>query len=115
MCAYRMGMCQRTRCACIVPFYEGKRVMQQQQQEKVQKRACRTILGNDYTTYWHALTTLGLPTLADRYLQTLRFFVVTLVKHPRHWDLLPSPSATTTVRGAAPQYCQADQSTHRPA
>ena len=41
-------------------------VTQQQQIEKVQKRAFRTILGPSYTSYNEALNTLGLPTIFER-------------------------------------------------
>ena len=64
----------------------------QRQLERVQKRACRIILGSSYTGYQDALNTLGLPSLADRHRNTLRTFAVKLEQHPRHRDLLPPPA-----------------------
>lgn len=62
---------------------------QQRQLERVQKRACRVILGDSYTTYEEALTTLELTTLSERHLHILRQFGTRLLTHPRHRQLLP--------------------------
>ena len=67
-------------------------ITQQRQLERVQKRACRTILGSSYTSYQDALTILSLPNLADRHLEALKSFAVSLVDHPRHRDFLPPPA-----------------------
>ena len=62
---------------------------QKRKLERVQKRACRIILGSAYTTYTEALDTLGMVTLATRHQDLLRQFGVKLLHHPRHRDLLP--------------------------
>ena len=67
-------------------------VTQQRQLERVQKRACRTILGTAYISYQDALTTLNLPSLTDRHHETLRTFGADLLHHPRHRHLLPPPA-----------------------
>ncbi|KAK3855453.1 hypothetical protein Pcinc_038150 [Petrolisthes cinctipes] len=62
---------------------------QQQQLEKVQKRAYRVILGPAYTSYNNALTTLSLPRLTAMYEQALSKFGEGLLRNPRHRHLLP--------------------------
>ena len=57
--------------------------------EKVQKRACRIIMGPQYSTYQEALTTLKLTTLAEHHKQAAQKFGHKLLNHPRHRDLLP--------------------------
>ncbi|CAH1267096.1 TBCK [Branchiostoma lanceolatum] len=50
-----------------VPVWSsGLTKRQSDQLERLQKRACRTIMGNSYTGYQHALEHLGLSTLATR-------------------------------------------------
>lgn len=70
---------------------------QQQQLERVQKRAFRVILGPDYHTYDIALTTLNLPRLSDRHQDALSKFGISLLHHPRHRHLLP-PDAPSPIR-----------------
>ena len=67
-------------------------ITQQRQLERVQKRACRTILGAAYTTYEDALTTLSLSSITERHHEVLRSFGANLLQHPRHRDLLPPPA-----------------------
>ena len=70
---------------------------QQRQLERVQKRACRIILGPAYNTYDDALPTLMLA--MRHHDQALRKFGMDLLHHPRHRHLLPPPAAaapTTT-------------------
>ena len=62
---------------------------QMKQLEKVQKRACKIILGSDYAGYDSALTTLKMPALSQLYQQTLSTFGSQLMQHPRHRHLLP--------------------------
>ncbi|CAH1268569.1 Hypp3906 [Branchiostoma lanceolatum] len=50
-----------------VPVWSsGLTKRQSEQLERLQKMACRTIMGNSYTGYQHALEHLGLSTLATR-------------------------------------------------
>ena len=58
--------------------------------EKVQKRACRIIMGPHYSTYQEALATLHLTSLAEHHKQTAQKFGHKLLNHPSHSDLLPS-------------------------
>ena len=60
-----------------------------QKLERVQKRACRIILGGDYISYDRALNTLGLPKLSDRHSGALKKFGEDLLTHPRHRHFLP--------------------------
>ena len=70
------------------------------QLEKVQKRACRVILGPEYIDYSTALTSLGLPTLADRYHLAVTRFGSGLLRSHRHRRLLPpcAPPPTKATR-----------------
>ncbi|MCP5014880.1 MAG: hypothetical protein GY938_06290, partial [Ketobacter sp.] len=74
-------------------------VTQKRQLERVQKRACRIILGQSYLNYENALTTLNLPNLTVLHLDALKRFGMNLLSNPRHQNLLParlSPSTRTT-------------------
>ena len=62
---------------------------QRLQMERVQKRACRIILGASYTSYDQALCTLNIPTLAQRYQDILQQFGRKLLQNPRHRNMLP--------------------------
>ena len=73
-------------------------ITQLNQLERVQKRACRVILGSAYDTYNTALVSLNLPTLSERYQTALMKFGEGLLKNPRHRHLLP-PLATPLSMG----------------
>ncbi|XP_045112270.1 uncharacterized protein LOC123505173 [Portunus trituberculatus] len=75
---------------------------QRRQLETVQKRACRLILGSNYTSYQDALHALKLNTLQDRHALLLEQMGRRLLHHPRHRDLLPptAPRPRTSVRHA---------------
>ncbi|KAK3890459.1 hypothetical protein Pcinc_005588 [Petrolisthes cinctipes] len=62
---------------------------QKKQLERVQKRACRIILGADYTTYSEDLITLGMVSLDTVHHNILRRFSIELLSNPRHRDMLP--------------------------
>ena len=68
--------------------------------ERVQKRACRVILGPAYDNYDAALTSLSLPSLAERYNQALTVFGAGLLKSQRHRHFLPrdAPHTSRTLR-----------------
>ena len=67
--------------------------------ERVQKRACRIILGRAYTGYQDALQTLSLPTLQDRRRSLCRDFALSLLKSPfRSW--LPPTTAQVSGRSS---------------
>ena len=70
------------------------------QLERVQKRACRLILGPAYVDYNAALTSLSLPTLAEKYHQALTVFGTGLLRSQRHHHFLPphAPPPTRTTR-----------------
>ena len=70
---------------------------QQLQLERVQKRACRVILGPAYINYDNALTTLSLRRLSSIHQEVLHTFGRRLLQHPRHRDFLP-PDAPTPAR-----------------
>ena len=73
---------------------------QQHQLERVQKRACRVILGPSYTHYEDALATLCLPSLSSRHREALEKFGEGLLRHPRLRHLLPRdmPPSTRATR-----------------
>ncbi len=62
---------------------------QKHQLERVQKRACRIILGHNYTHYSQALTALNMSSLSLLHQQALLNFGHGLLHHPRHRELLP--------------------------
>ena len=72
-------------------------ITQIRQLEKVQERACRIMLGADYSGYTNALTTLKITTLSQVYQQNLSKFGSELLHHPRHRTLLP-PAAPPPSR-----------------
>ena len=88
---------------------------QQHQFEKVQKRACKVILGLAFGDYGSALSTLSLPRLSVRHEKALRKLGEGLLKHPRHHHLLlpdaPLPLRATryqniliTIKGSRTDY-----------
>ena len=66
------------------PVWHGCIIKQQTHQiERIQKRACHVILGNNYTTHTDALDLMGLQTLEDRRDQLCtNFAVVPLIDMP---------------------------------
>ena len=82
---------------CSPVWSSSLTLTQKQQLERVQKRACRIILGPAYQSYTDALTTLSLPQLSQRHLQALVKFGENLLTHPRHRNLLP-PDAPPPTR-----------------
>ena len=62
---------------------------QHRQLEQVQKRACKIILGPNYTNYDDALHSLSLITLQRKHKSLLQRFAASLLHHPRHRNLLP--------------------------
>ena len=71
---------------------------QSKQLERVQRRACKVILGPTYVDYDNAVVTLNLPTLTTTYENALRKFGAGLLQIPGHWHFLPSeaPHQRTT-------------------
>lgn len=72
---------------------------QQQQLERVQKRAFRVIMGPAYRDYEHALSHLSLPRLSARHREALVKFGEGLLRHPRHRHMLP-PDMPPPVRAS---------------
>ncbi|KAI8513803.1 hypothetical protein Bbelb_081270 [Branchiostoma belcheri] len=66
--------------------------------ERVQRRACRTILGRHYTDYASALQLCGLETLEQRRTCLCRKFAASLQASERTADLLPRTRAETHGR-----------------
>ena len=73
---------------------------QKQRLERIQKRACRIILGPAYDGYDRALSTLSLPRLSERHREALGKFGENLLGHPRHRHFLPpdAPPPRRTTR-----------------
>ena len=73
---------------------------QRDQLERVQKRACKIILGPSYTTYEEALDQLGLQRLSTHHHHLLCRFGKKLLNHQRHRHFLPPdvPPPSTAVR-----------------
>ncbi|XP_076036802.1 uncharacterized protein LOC143022465 [Oratosquilla oratoria] len=70
-------------------------ITQRSKLERVQRRACRIILGGQYEGYEHALTTLSLPIVSVKHSEAVSKFGQDLMFHPRHRHFLP-PDTTTT-------------------
>ena len=66
---------------------------QADQMELIQKRACRIILGNQYSSYSEALETLELCSLVERREHLLRGFGQSMLKSERHNMMLPAPKS----------------------
>ena len=73
-------------------------VTQLKQLERIQKTACKVILGPAYVDYDNAVVTLNLPRLPTTYEHVLRKFGAGLLQIPRHRHLLPpeAPHQRTT-------------------
>ena len=85
-----------TLCYCSPAFSSSLNITQKQQLERVQKRACKIILGQAYEGYENALATLSLPTLSQRHKQALYKFGKDLLTHPRHRNFLPQVALPPT-------------------
>ena len=72
-------------------------ITQNRKIEKVQKRACKIILGPSYVNYEDALSTLGLTTMAHTFEQNIQQFGRKLLDNPRHRHMLP-PAAPRPQR-----------------
>lgn len=73
---------------------------QKQQLERVQKRACKIILGPDYNGYDNALSTLSLSKLSQQHQEALHKFGKKLLTHSRYRNFLPpyAPPPTRATR-----------------
>ena len=72
------------------PVFNGSLTKKQENQlEMIQKRACRIILGRNYTSYSGALETCHLRTLTDRRKQLCLDFARSVVKNPLVSDWIP--------------------------
>ena len=63
--------------------------------EKIQKVACRIILGNTYMSYKSSLTTLGLCTLKERRVELCMRFSQKVEKSPKFKKWLKTPNIKT--------------------
>ena len=73
-----------------VPVWHGSITAQQAQQlERIQKRACRIILGPTYTTYTEALASTGLQSLEERRYHLCAQFANKCITSDRYADLFP--------------------------
>ena len=81
------------------PVWHGSISKQQSQQiERIQKRACRTILGTQYTTYMEALNLTGLQSLDDRRTQLCYNFAQKCTVSDRYADWFPLNNSTHSMR-----------------
>ncbi|XP_076056174.1 uncharacterized protein LOC143034115 [Oratosquilla oratoria] len=75
---------------------------QRQKLERVQKRACKIILGVEYSGYDPAITTLTLSRVSQRHNEAVKKFGKSLLSHPRYLHFLPPdippPRHATTHR-----------------
>ena len=84
---------------CAPVWHSGLTENQKAQIERIQKRACRLMLGPQYCSYEHALETLGLSTLDKRREQLSLNLARGLTKpssHFHHW--LPPLRSVSTRR-----------------
>ncbi|KAI8502082.1 hypothetical protein Bbelb_204940 [Branchiostoma belcheri] len=74
--------------------------------ENIQRRACRIILGKDYSRYSDACSLLGLPSLQQRRQHLILKFGRGLMESPtfRQW-LPPTRGETSDLRGTCPLCC----------
>ena len=81
--------------------------------ERVQKTACKIILGYSYLSYSHALETLGLEDLDKRRFKLSLKFALRAEKHPkfRSW-FIPNEKSTVT-RSIPSKYCEPRARTDR--
>jgi len=81
-----------------VPVWNGSITARQTQQlERIQKRACRIILGPTYTTYTEALATTNLQSLVDRRYHLCSQFANKCITSDRYVDLFPVNNRTHTM------------------
>ncbi|KAI8484735.1 ATP-dependent Lon protease pim1 [Branchiostoma belcheri] len=92
--------------ACQV-WHPGLTVAECQSIERVQRRACRIILGQNYSNYSSALSELSLSTLSQRRHELCRKYAESLLKSPIYRNWLPpsreavSGRTTSTSAGAS--------------
>lgn len=80
------------------PVWHGCISKQQTHQiERIQKRACHVILGNNYTTYTDALDLMGLQTLEDRRDQLCTNFAVKCSTSDRYAGWFPHNNNTHSM------------------
>ena len=72
-----------------VVWHSSISIKQAKELESIQKRACRTILGGDYTSYHDALLSCKLDSLSDRRVQHCRRFAEGLPENERTQSLIP--------------------------
>ena len=76
---------------CAVVWNSGLSISQINDIERVQKRACRIMLGSQYESYDNALSICNLPSLSDRRISLCEKFAKSLTKpDSRLHDLIPA-------------------------
>ena len=80
------------------PVWHGNITIKQTQQiERIQKRACRIILGSAYTSYTEALSCTGLQTLEDRRLHLCTEFANKCLTSEKYFDWFPLNTRTHSM------------------
>ena len=80
------------------PVWHGNITIKQTQQiERIQKRACRIILGSTYTSYTEALSCTGLQTLEDRRLHLCTEFAKKCLTSEKYSDWFPLNTRTHSM------------------
>ena len=81
------------------PVWHGSISIQQTQQiERIQKRACRIILGSTYTSYTDALSTTGLHTLQERRLHLCTQFAKKCTTSEKYTEWFPLNDRSHSMR-----------------
>ena len=79
--------------ACAV-WHPALTKQQSHQLERIQKRSCKIILGNNYQDYQSALQDLNITSLADRRENLILKFGQQVLNSERHRHLLPAQRST---------------------
>ena len=80
---------------CAPAFHSSLTVEQNKNLEKIQRRVCKIILGQNYTTYTNACQVCNLPTLEERRLALCEKFAISFSNHPICQTWLPQKKHTT--------------------
>ena len=81
--------------------------------ERVQKTACKIILGSSYLSYSHALETLELEDLEQRRLKLSLKFALRAEKHPKFKAWFVRNEKSTVTRSIPSRYCEPRARTNR--
>ena len=91
---------------CAPVFHSNLTKKQTNNIERIQKRACKIILGFNYSTYENALVTCNITSLKERREKLCLDFALNLEKHPIHSSWLPDQRQVNLNLRNAQKYSQ---------